>query len=72
MRYRILTNGEEYKVQIKRFLFWFTLQINANEIIVPIIMRDVVYDTYKDATTAALKYIIRVTKETSWKVAPER
>lgn len=63
MKYRIQTDGEKFRVQIKRNLFfWNTL----HEMKQPDNWQPVSFDTISEAKEAALIYIKRKTKR--WKV----
>jgi len=64
-KYRIITNGEKYKAQVRGFLRWGTLQHNVAKN--HVVMRDVVYDTYAEAVESAIEYN-RMNNQTWWPV----
>ena len=61
-KYRIITNGEKFKAQIRVFIFWEILQISARTI------SDIVYDSYSDAEIAAVRYLETRKKDEKWHV----
>ncbi len=68
--YRIITNGEKFKAQIKEtFLcipYWATLQRNYNKHTIPLIMRDTIYSSYEEAEKDVKKYIENLKKNKEW------
>ena len=66
MKYRIITDGNQYKAQIRTWLFiiprWSTLQ--------NVLFTDIVYDTYIKAEKAVIEYIAKITKtDKRWRAA---
>lgn len=68
-KYRVITNGEKFKAQIRCWFifvpYWNTLQkcITDN----PLFYIDVIHDTYDSAKDSAIEYITKTKPRQKWR-----
>lgn len=69
-KYRILTNGERFKAQIRDtwlwIPYWATLQKNTTEHSIPLIFIDILYNTYDEAKKDVIRYNNKKEKDEKW------